>query len=299
MQLVRPTKMPDELIPLTSYRDAPRVLRAFELHGQQCVWRMAEVFESAGDDFPLLRSADVRYLEISSSDVDKMDLLPVDAELLKNVATTGAIATVPPVVIVALDSFEHYDDEERRIVATHELVHAEQAVRGSLKPICDGRQQWDGTWYDNVASINQFAAQGNPAAQIEYLNLPWEKEAYVRSEGVAAHSAKFQLPWCRLLAQRHCENRDQIEEVGAAIAMLIRAVINLDVKYSGAEVLEDEETVLINLQLMGFPATKTDAEQLLYNLEQHIPSFRDRRPLTAATMSRALVTLGTMAVQQT
>lgn len=98
--------------------------------------------------------------------------------------TAGHIATAPPVLIVSLDSLGLIGEEDQRTIVRHELVHVEQAIRGDLCYNDGALQTWKGEAYEgDLADVNGGVYRLDLEALVEYLGLPWEREAYVRSEG--------------------------------------------------------------------------------------------------------------------
>jgi len=137
---------------------------------------------------PRLASVDVAYLEIRDSDVAASGLSDWDQKVLRKTILTNEathLATWPPLVIVAEGLLAREDFHEKACIIIHELVHVEQRVRGDLVYDEEERLRWKGEDVsDQVESINAGLAAKDKVAQLAYLELPWEAEAYQRSNGL-------------------------------------------------------------------------------------------------------------------
>lgn len=225
MLLTRDLTLPSDLLDSRDYDDHFGCLDALTRHATTTAWRMADLVCEVGQDLTGLDSAVVSYLELSAAAIASMPLSEGDREQLKAAFLShpaGAIATDPPILVMPLDRFDEMPAEQRRIVVAHELVHIDQALRGSLKFMGEQGQWWEGEVYPaDVAVINDGLKNGDPVATVLYLGMPWEREAIERSEGNAAYATKLQRAWAVLIACRgDGEAVDRPHVAGAILSLL-------------------------------------------------------------------------------
>lgn len=283
MQLNRRIDLPIEFIDAQDYDDPVGMLQAVARHAGTCIWRKAGLVAEAAASFPALANAQVGYIEVSEEDIDKMGLTENDARHLKGVLLrfeAGALATELPLLIVPPKRLDLMERDAQLRVLTHELVHIEQAVRGSLKFVRSGGQWWEGELYkEDIATITQGLNVQDPIARVLYLQMPWEREAIQRSEGLKVYASKLQQAWAILIAFRQCCDEDQRPHIAGAILELLEHATNAQGIEKGPH-QEDIDTLVSLLTQMGHEAVPRQASYL-HSVIERLSGFTLPSPLNA------------------
>lgn len=198
LKIKRGMRVPPDALPEEAFDDYPSALNwIYETSNRQDFVLLDKV-QSVAAEFPLLAGTEVEYWEASKRDLAQSGLSARDqAELtvclINNPA--GVLLYDEPKLIVSLDALNPSTEAD---VIRHELVHLEQLVRGDTVLVPDG-QLWQRVLYrkSDLMDINAAMSKNIPGARYCYLNLPWEREAYVRGYGQRFYESK--LRWAFLV----------------------------------------------------------------------------------------------------
>lgn len=207
---------------------------------QKCSFR--ERVQALAEEFPLLDGASVQYWEVRESDIHASGLSCRDQANLKAVFTSHPAGVLPyadPILMICPDRLVDIDADT---TIRHELVHLEQMVRGDTL-LVPGAQIWKGERYaaERTMAINAAVSKKLPGALYPYLSLPWEREAFIRTEGEEAYRNKLRQAYITLhineLLPAHLGRNPEslATTLGSVLLMLedVEPVESLEVSPSG------------------------------------------------------------------
>lgn len=284
--------LPSEILDSEQYDDSDGVLRAIEQYASSTSsWRMRGLAESVSAKFPLLAGATVGYVELSKSIIDSLSISAKDAKWAKAALVShpcGVASSVPPTLLVNLDIFESANEADRDVWLTHEAVHLEQVVRGTWRSVGIS-QWWEGKLWDvDVGDINEGIHKGELEATVNYLQLPWEKEAIIRSEGEGMYLQHLQLAWCRLVADGYGTAALLTEDVVELMrALLLDAATQEDMSAEGVNA-GDAAAIKATWAEMGFTMTDGQAVRLGVIFEKCLPGWHLADSLSPSALRQAL-----------
>jgi hypothetical protein len=284
--------LPSEVLPSEEYDDSAGVLRAIEQHAATAsTWRMRELAKAVTAEFPLLDGATAGYVELSGAIIDSLNIGASDAKWSKAALLThpcNVIMSESPTLLVNLDQFEALDEVQRKILLRHEAVHIEQVIRGASRAV-GITQWWEGVlWDGDIGDVVAGVHKDDPSALVKYFELPWEKEAYIRSEGEASYLSRLRKPWCRLVAAQHLTADHSEADVVAWMHDLLldagthEGLIPAEIGPRGAEVVN------ATWSQMGFTMTDGQAARLCLVFEQLVPDWRATDSLDASRLREGL-----------
>lgn len=284
--------LPSEVLPSEEYDDSAGVLQEIERHAATATtWRMRDLAKAVTARFPLLNGATAGYVELSHSIVDSLRISAKDAEWAKAALLThpcSVISSEPPTLLVNLDLFEAADEADREVWLTHEAVHIEQVVRGSSRA-AGITQWWEGAlWDGDLGDIMEGMHKGDPEAVVKYLELPWEKEAIVRSEGETIYLRKLQFAWCRLVAARHGTANHSMEDVVQLMFELLLDSANQEEMDAEGVGPADAAAINATWAQMGFTMTDGQAVRLGLIFEMEDPGWHLADSLGPTALRQAL-----------
>lgn len=193
LSVKRGIEIPSDAVDERAYEDLPASLHWIHQNSLNQDYEFLDRVLQISADFPLLDGAEVEYWEARSEDLAVSGLSEKDQRGITNnflANPCGVLVYSLPKLILSSHlrevSPEHLDGMIR-----HELVHLEQTVRGDSLLI-DGGQLWKGALYDGeyLKDINGWMFQQHPFGYYSYFSLPWEEEAYRRTEGDDAYEWK-------------------------------------------------------------------------------------------------------------
>ena len=196
--------------------------------------------------FPLLDGVEIEYCEISGQAISASALSKADQERLRMECANPCMVYLgePPKLFVT-DTFRQLDRADKVVGMTHELVHLEQFVRGDTYLAEAETQIWKGKPYYNVGEISEGALNGDPVFVAAYLELPWEREAIERSEGVERYREKMRAAALRMFVRQRMKvpaADPQIEElVMRTCLILIQKAIDFAAEEAEKETPEGTE----------------------------------------------------------
>lgn len=284
--------LPSEILDSEQYDDSDGVLRAIEQHASSTsTWRMRGLAERISVKFPLLAGATVGYVELSDSIIDSLNISAKDAKWAKAALVShpcSVASSVPPTLFVNLDIFESANEADRDVWLTHEAVHLEQVVRGTWRSV-GVSQWWEGKlWDGDIGDINEGIHKGDLDATVKYLQLPWEKEAIIRSEGEGMYLQHLQFAWCRSIADRHGTGPLLTEDVVDLMrALLLDAATQEDMPAEGVNA-GDAAAIKATWAEMGFPMTDGQAVRLGLIFEKVVPGWHLADSLSPSALRQAL-----------
>lgn len=293
MHLYSSFSLPSEVLPSEEYDDSDGVLREIERHAATATTlRMRDLAKAVTARFPLLNGATAGYVELSHSIIDSLRISAKDAEWAKAALLThpcSVIPSEPPTLLVNLDLFEAADEADREVWLTHEAVHIEQVVRGSSRA-AGITQWWEGAlWDGDLGDIMEGMHKGDPEAAVKYFELPWEKEAFLRSEGEAVYLTRLRAPWCRLVAaQYRTADHSEDDVVQWMRVLLLDAVahegeIPSEVGASGAAAIN------ATWLQMGFTMNDSQAVGICLFFEKLVPDWRLTESMNPSSLREGLV----------
>jgi hypothetical protein len=219
--------------------------------------------QECAENFPLLNGAAIEYCEITGQAIGTSDLCTADQEQLRLQCAFPCMVYLgePPKLFVT-ERFRQLERKDQIVGMNHELVHLEQFVRGDTYLVGTGTQVWKGEEYGNVGLIQEGQIAGDPAADLAYLGLPWEREAIERSEGVESYREKLRSTALRTVVRQRLTVPDAhpyMEDlVMEACLLLIRNAIE-DSVGSDAETREGiecgKEMAYLLFELTGHQGT--------------------------------------------
>ncbi|WP_241299600.1 hypothetical protein [Burkholderia stabilis] len=217
------------MLPADAYHDIDAVLQLLTEIAASGRQRHIGLLRSLAADFPLLAGKRCGYLEITAKQIDDSELSLADKQelALALLAPCAVVSSADPVLVVG-DEFTGLSPENQVVVATHELVHLEQVVRGDLLLLNDGRQMWEGVDYGDLAAVNSGVHRGDLGVTFQYLSFPWEREAFIRSEGEESYWEKLRTYGLLILVGECVEpihSQHRRNDLAGAVGTLISHVV--------------------------------------------------------------------------
>lgn len=237
LKIVPGMQLPLDAVDSRAYDDLPASLSLLDEISRRQEFRHLDAVQRIAAEFPLLESAEVEYCELNVEAILASSLSQKDkrALILNFVEAPCGVLLYPLPKLIVTDALDQMPDERRDIALRHELVHLEQLIRGDTWYSEQEGQFWNGEWHP-VEDINAGRVQGDPAAVVAYLRLPWEREAYCRTEGEEAYQLMLQAALCRHVVVQTLgaigQDTDAVELTLAVRSMIHDAV-------AGASSLED------------------------------------------------------------
>lgn len=204
------------------------------------------LLQDCAKGFPLLDGTAIEYCEISEQAISDSALSKADQDQLRKECSNPCMVYLgkPPKLFVT-DTFRQLDREEQVVGMTHELVHLEQLVRGDTCLLATGTQVWKGNPFYDVGAITEGALNGDPVLVAAYLELPWEREAIERSEGIGRYREKMRAAALRMFVRQRMKAPDAhpyMEDlVIETCLMLIRKAIHFAAEEAETETPEGTE----------------------------------------------------------
>ncbi|MGP9797091.1 hypothetical protein ACT3UJ_07000 [Halomonas sp. 86] len=186
-----------------AYENLPKALGLLDTVSRQQKFIHLDRVQRIASEFPLLAGVEVEYCELFSEYIQASDLSDNDKRAMKINFCNHPCAVIlyPLPKLLISDGLDGLPEDVRDTALRHEMVHLEQLVRGDTWLTAEEGegQYWKGEYFP-IMDINGGLAQGDPRALYHYLALPWEQEAYCRTEGELAYRLKLQAVKCRLVA---------------------------------------------------------------------------------------------------
>lgn len=192
----RGISIPSDAVDEAAYDNLPAALQWIHENSlQQDAEHFAQV-QTIAAEFPLLEGVEVEYWEarqehLVTSGLSERDQAAISANFLTHPC---AVLMYPIPKLIIGSRLSACPIPEQEMMIRHELVHLEQTVRGDSLLVEEG-QTWKGEIYPKefLMNINGGIYQNDPHALYIYHRLPWEVEAFIRSEGEDAYLYKLRL----------------------------------------------------------------------------------------------------------
>lgn len=192
----RGINIPHDAVDAGSYNDLPGAFNWVMQNSLHQEFEHLDRVQALATEFPLLAGAEIEYWEAKTEDLASSGLSVRDQQALTaNFLTQPCGVLVYPVPkLIIGPTLNECPESEQDMMIRHELVHLEQAVRGDTLLVDEG-QIWKGSLYpiDYIYDINGGLYNNNPHATYLYFTLPWEAEAFRRSEGDEAYDDKLRF----------------------------------------------------------------------------------------------------------
>jgi hypothetical protein len=256
---------PCRTIPLNTidaplYDDAQAALSAVVQSAQEPTAEVLNQIQALAEGMPLLEGRTLLYAELSRERLAGTDISARDRQAIESVFfehPAFVVVADPPILFINQQEIAGREGGKPEVLH-HELVHAEQAIRGDSR-LTEAGQVWKGRLYgnDELHEVNQGLRHRHPEAMYRYLCLPWEEEAFRRSEGDAAYENKRMDAAIRLLFHNLQEARlvdhDPFQPEDHRVAFLLMCGEALDraseSSVLSAETFEAYDGVLADLHI--------------------------------------------------
>ncbi|CAM3840957.1 hypothetical protein VRRI112168_02755 [Vreelandella rituensis] len=186
LTITRCKSIPAFTIDAALYDNPERALAAVVVSAVEPSPAYVERIQAIAEGMPLLAGKTLQYAEISLEKLEDGDLNPSDSQGIRSVFfdhPAMVIMDTTPIMFIHHDLVKELGGIDESTLH-HELVHAEQVLRGDSR-ITEEGMHWKEDFQSKEEAFNLSAAlhARDPGAVYVYLNLPWEEEAFRRSEG--------------------------------------------------------------------------------------------------------------------
>lgn len=194
LSIKRGIRIPSGAVDELAYADLPAALHWIHENSLSQNYEYLDRIQEIADEFPLLDGAEVEYWEarqedLAASGISHKDRGAIAASFLANPCGVLLYPARKLILTCALRAMPLADQD---MMIRHELVHLEQTVRGDALLVDEG-QVWKGVLFpkEPLMNINGGLHRRDPHALYVYHTLPWEEEAYRRTEGDEAYAWKL------------------------------------------------------------------------------------------------------------